>query len=304
MDSAQDKVTGEIIEAEQLWLLDVVDKDGYVCRGCSIKVTPAAYRPENKVRPYFTARERDHEAGCDVDGEAKLIDRGRKERVSTPLEGFPAPYPSRLVLRDIRQIVGDPHGDGEGKGGAGGTLNRIGSGSGSPNLNRRRTAGTIRPLCRTFINFPYDRDLPLEVPGVKGDKYLSVFKKLKKDEIVRYEDSRLFYAPIRWQKPIDAEGYFEIMLDSGNRDENYRLFSPYRVRVEWETWSDAKRKYVRNEVEAARKEAIDAGNTGKKDKAWLFFIGTQDEDNKDLFHVTDHRLICCLVAEISYPNIG
>ena len=60
MDSAQDKITGEIVEAEQLWLIPVVDKDRYVCRGCGIKLTPAAYRPENVVRPYFTARDGDH----------------------------------------------------------------------------------------------------------------------------------------------------------------------------------------------------------------------------------------------------
>ncbi|CAB3809872.1 hypothetical protein LMG27177_06944 [Paraburkholderia fynbosensis] len=29
MDSAQDKITGEIVEAEQLWLISEVDKNRY-----------------------------------------------------------------------------------------------------------------------------------------------------------------------------------------------------------------------------------------------------------------------------------
>lgn len=31
MESARDKHTGEIIEAENLWMLDDVDTDGYEC---------------------------------------------------------------------------------------------------------------------------------------------------------------------------------------------------------------------------------------------------------------------------------
>lgn len=31
MESARDKRTGEIVEAEDLWLLDDVDTSGYVC---------------------------------------------------------------------------------------------------------------------------------------------------------------------------------------------------------------------------------------------------------------------------------
>lgn len=33
------------------------------------------------------------------------------------------------------------------------------------------TARTILPLCRTFINFPHDRDLPLSVPDAYGSTY-------------------------------------------------------------------------------------------------------------------------------------
>lgn len=46
MESARDKYTSEIIEAEDLWLLDVVDTNGYVCWGCGIEMYPSAWQKE------------------------------------------------------------------------------------------------------------------------------------------------------------------------------------------------------------------------------------------------------------------
>ncbi|MCX5541499.1 hypothetical protein M3A49_18670 [Paraburkholderia sp. CNPSo 3076] len=61
---------------------------------------------------------------------------------------------------------------------------------------------------------------------------------------------------------------------------------------------------MRNEIEAARKEAIAAKDKGTKEKGYLFFAGEQDTDDVTLFRVTDHRLICCLVDEITYPTLS
>lgn len=175
---------------------------------------------------------------------------------------------------------------------------------GTPATNRRRVASTIRPICRTFINFPYDRDLELEVPGIDATKYLSVFKKLKWDELAFYPDTRIIYAAIRWSRPLDTDDFLEIALDTGERDQEKRLLRGHRVRVEWAEWSKAKRTYVRNEIEAARKEAIAAKDKGTKEKGYLFFVGEQGADDVTLFRITDHRLICCVVDEITYPTLG
>ncbi|MBJ3552722.1 hypothetical protein JGC42_03185, partial [Salmonella enterica subsp. enterica serovar Indiana] len=53
MESARDKHTREIVEAEDLWLLDSVDTEGYVCWGCGITMHPAAWEKDKKVRAYF-----------------------------------------------------------------------------------------------------------------------------------------------------------------------------------------------------------------------------------------------------------
>ena len=57
MDSARDVDTGKIIEAEQLWLLSPINANGYIFRGCDAIVTPCSYQPQNKRRPYFSAKQ-------------------------------------------------------------------------------------------------------------------------------------------------------------------------------------------------------------------------------------------------------
>jgi hypothetical protein len=319
MDSARDRITGEIVEAEQLWLLDVVDKNGYVCRGCDIKVIPASYdRENNLVRPYFAARDGDHEPECDVYGERVFLRRGRTERLSSSSGRFPAPYPTRLLLVDVRALVSpknppfdptsaeplpfDPPPRSNADDRDTGTADR-----GKHYRKWHGGANTLRPICRTFINFPHDRDiLKLSIKGIECNTYDEAFQRLKSDALGSYPETRVFYAPVRWSRPAETEQWLDVSLDAGLRDQRGKLVNGHRLRVEWETWSDAKRRYVRNEIEAARREAIAAHSKDSKVKhakvkGYLFFIGEQDPHDKAVFRVKDHRLICCLVDSIIYP---
>ncbi|WP_197272820.1 hypothetical protein [Nitrosospira briensis] len=299
MESACDKHTGEVIDAEQLWIIVPVDPMGYECRGCGALVTPCSYRPENKVRPYFSAKD-GHNAGCDVDGEVELVKRAQKQRISTR-EGFPGSFPNRLVLRDTRKVV-DSNGTPTVATSAGGR--RSGSkGSSEKQRDRHWAAQTIRPICRTFVNYPYDRDLPLAVLGIAVGTYQRVFRslKVKGDQILRHPEPRLFYGPISWKASFANDDRLEIQLSYGEWIEG-KLTRPYRVRMSWKDWSDAKRNYVSREVRTAKVESIAANKRGDKEKGWLFFIGRQDESDSALFHVDDHRLVCCVVAEMICPR--
>lgn len=300
MDSARDKLSGEIVDAEELLYLEEVDQEGYICRGCKAKVIPASFRPENKVRPYFRAPE-GHEEGCDVDAEPKLIAKGKKGKLSTERDGFPGSYPDRLILRDTRNVI-DPTVS------AGGVIDSLhgrpsGGGEGGPSSkNRPRAANTIRPICRTFIRFPYDRHLPLRVPGVDVHVYRQVFKKLKWEPVEYFPANRVFYAAIQWAKPEENEQYLEITLSAGLRQGDMWV-QPYKVRIEWAEWSKARRTAVKTEIEIAREEARAATKEGHKEKkGYLFLIGEQDRENPSIFRVHDHRLICCIVDEIIYPK--
>lgn len=296
MESAFDKHTGDIVDAEQLWLINPVDHSRYECRGCGVPAIPCSYGPENKVRPYFRAKE-DHNPDCDVEGEVELVKRARKQRVST-LDGFPGRFPNRLVLRDTRPVTA-----------SNGTLAGVSSAagrradpdsSGEARRDRHWAAQTIRAICRSFLNYPYDRDRSLTVPGITANTYQSVFRSLKSDQIVQTSEPRLFYAPISWKVPIADDDQMEIQLSYGEWKDR-RLIRPYRVRIDWRDWSAARRNYVSREMEIARLEYMKAKRLGGKEKGWLFFIGRQDENDPTLFHVDDHRLVCCVVDEMIYP---
>lgn len=156
MQLARDKHLGEIVDAEQLWIIAPVDPLGYECRGSSALATPCSYRSENKVRNYFSAKD-GYKAGYDVgvEGEVELMKRAREQRVSTR-EGFPGSYPNRLVLRDPHPVAGS-NGTLTAATSAGGR--RTGSnGSGEARRDRHWAAQTIRLICCNFLNYPCDRE--------------------------------------------------------------------------------------------------------------------------------------------------
>ena len=219
--------------------------------------TPCSSRPKNKVRAYFSAKD-GHKSGCDVEGEVELVKRARKQRVSAR-EGFPGSFPNRLVLRDTRRVVGS-NGPPTVTTSAGRSRTSSERVSETPR-DRRWAAQTIRPICRTFVNYPYDRDTPLAVPGVAAGNYQRVFRSLKSDQILQYPKSCLFYAPIGWQAPIEDGDQIEIQLSYGEWIER-KLTRSYQVRIGWNDWSAATRKYVSRETETARLEYMAAKKRG------------------------------------------
>jgi hypothetical protein len=87
--------------------------------------------------------------GCDVEGEEVILKRAKKETVGTP-EGYPLPFPNRLVLTDERII--EP-GTQEATGTAG-RARTPGSREGTENAPRKHhghTVRTIRNICRRFM---------------------------------------------------------------------------------------------------------------------------------------------------------
>ncbi|SMQ95266.1 hypothetical protein [Xanthomonas fragariae] len=297
MESARDKYTGEIIDAEQLWIMNSVNDSGYMCIGCIASVIPCSYLPENKVRAHFKIKDK-HETDCDIDGDERLVKRALKQRVTTK-EGFPGRFPNRLVLRDARPVTGS-NGSPAVSTASNGTIKNVSDVLSEARRERRWAANTIRPICRTFINFPFDRDLSLAISGIAANTYQRIFLCLNRDKVVKYNEPHIFYAPIAWKAPASDDNQIEIQLSYGEWKDR-KLVNPYRLRVNWKNWSAAKRNYISKDIEISRLESIAAKNSDSKKKGWLFFIGRQDEEDLTLFHVDDHRLICCFVVEMVYP---
>ncbi|WP_277759186.1 hypothetical protein [Pseudomonas sp. A34-9] len=302
MESARDRKTMEIVEAEDLWLLPEVDTYGYICRGCKLDVFPASYQKTNLQRPHFrSARGKDHFEGCDIEGEKKTVSKGRTGSVRKELETSAALSPARLKLRNERTVV-----DVDLPPSAAQTISVSKSRSGDVGEERpkgRRSANSIRPICRAFIDFPYDRDLSLEVPGIDDTTYQYAFKKLRGEGIETFTRAKIFYAELHWSKPEEEGDYLYINLSAGEWVKDPpKLVRPYRIRVCREGWSKAKRTVVRNEIDVLREEGIEAKKKNSKERPWVFFIGEQDEKDPAIFNVTDHRLVCGLLGTITYPK--
>lgn len=286
--------------------MENVDSEGYICRACPTQVFPASFNRElNKKRPYFTLGPNNKHIDCDIDGEAKFIKRGKTERVGTP-EGFPVAFPNKLTLTDERLVQnggddfqGDPNGSGRrSRGGKDGT---------APRKHHGHTVKTIRSICRTFVNFPNDRDtLQLQIPGVPGSTYARVFAYIsgsKKPEPLP-SPTRLFYAAIRWTvAPSISESHCDLTLNAGEWDPDKRVHKLLcRLRVDWSSWSKSRRDSLMTEFDTAREEAASDAKKNKQAKGWIFFVGTQDADDSSLFHSDNRRLICCLSAEMIWPT--
>jgi hypothetical protein len=291
MDSARDITSQEIIDAEQLWEFEVIDKERYVCLGCGTQVWPASYKKDiNKKRPYFTLGPSGaHIDPCDIDGEEDIVKRAKSEGLSTP-EGFPLPYPNRLVLTDDRPVVNPLGVDGDGT--VSGNRSRGDTENRTPRANHGHTVKTIRPIAKAFIKFPIDREfLSLQIPGCEGDTFASVFWRLGKILALR-NPTHMYFAPLHWKAPSKTDTHMEWQLNAGDWDTlNNRRGTAYRVRIDWVHWSTTQRNTLLHEVEVARDKAKDSGGAVN---AWLFFVGTQDETDPTLLVVNRYQLICCI----------
>ena len=82
MDRAYDVLMCVEILAEQLLLLEVVDKMNYQCPACSIPVNPVAFESGCKVRPYFKILPNvPHKNDCFIHGMSALVSVGLKKSI-------------------------------------------------------------------------------------------------------------------------------------------------------------------------------------------------------------------------------
>lgn len=302
MESARDKHTREIVEAEDLWLLDCVDTEGYVCWGCGITMHPAAWEKDKKVRAYFKKKRHiQHHHECDADAESTVIRQGQKASVRNILDSAPGLMPSGLKLIEKRPVVESGIAGDESKSSSTRSASSTSSEGNAPARQSRRPVNAIRQICRAFIRFPYDRGMSLNIPGIDADTYMTVFKKLK-DPIQSYPDRRVFYSQLLWQNFEHDDNRLIIPLSGEWAKDEFGKLKPsrsYKPHVEWANWSQAKRTALQNELEAAQEEAKDAGKKKLKDRAQIFFIGEQSADDHEIFYVTDYRLICAIMGHFT-----
>lgn len=301
MDSAWDKDAQQKVYGEDLWALDEVNPSGYECWGCGIPLFPASYSKENIQRPHFRLYQKTfHRIPCDAEVEETIIVEGKKKSVREHLEKVPGLSPSRLTLVEKRTLSNDGIASSEEDVRTGYNSHRGQKNDGKEKIaTSRRPAQTLRPICKAFINFPFDRNMSLKIPGVSGETYSTAFKKLPGNKLDTYEENKVFYSKLSWEKFLINDDELVLKLSPYDWKESQPI-GHYHLKIDWSSWAKRTRTLISNELEASRKEAIDAKKSGKKDEAWVFFLGQQDTSHPELFHLSDHRLVCVLVGEIQY----
>ena len=305
MNSAKNKHTGEIVSAAALTKMPYVDTEAYVCPGCEVKVSPCSYKKTNEKSPYFSMKPPNkHKTECDLYGVEKLKQKARTERVDFKGEEWStirASIPSKLVLKDERPVTDSNAEESTGKNKYRNSKNSSSQGNSGVRV-RRREANTIRMICEAFIGYPYNRDLSLVVSNIKGKTYDEVFQRLARTIQDTYKNRKIFFAPINYfNNDIEESDFLEVGLSYGDWDKTRakpKLKRPYKVRINRKSWSESKYQPLKLEMEKVRENWQKNKAKDKDVKGWLFFVGKQDQNDPAIFHVDDHRLICCIYDEI------
>jgi hypothetical protein len=295
MDTARIQSTREIIDAETLWLMAVIDKDDFECHGCGAQVWPASFlRDINKRRPYFSLRTSEHIEPCHVHGEPAFLAKAKRQGIAGQESGFPLPYPNRLVPKPIQAVASS-----DAQPSSRIAHSRRAAVPARQDKSRRyhgHTVHTLRPICRRFMQLQFDHDnLSLHIPNCSGATFAQVFWQLTSERIFS-SPTHLYFAPVRWNAPVVTHDAIEFLLDAGGWDQiTRRRINPYRLRVDWATWTHTQRQALREELDVAIAAAKNQAKLGNHTyKAWLFFVGTQDADNPAVLTCKEHTLICCL----------
>lgn len=302
MDNARDIRTGQIVDAEDLLDLDVVDKDAYECATCGIRLVPCSYEPTNKRRPYFSRKSLSHEPDCQNSDEelAKIEKNAQNHSVATP-DGFPVPFINKLVITTPIPTVKATEPLLDAGNGARHTRNR--SSDKTSDSHHGRTGNSLRPIVRIFLKYPNDREhLPLSIPDCSGKTYQQVFYRLwslEKPITVYTTPTHLYYGALHWDEPTQNENYLEYKLKAGQYDKEAKRYKQqYRVRIDWSNWTQRQKNRLLNEIEEDRVTV----NDDKTKTAWLFVVGTQSESDHALITVSNKDLVCCLVGDKMMPQ--
>lgn len=300
METALDIVTNLQVDAEELWEFEgKVDKERYRCPGCGVKVRPSSFlKDENKKRPYFRELQKTdpHKDWCDISGEKDLKKKAKKQKVFNENSTLPSFIPTSLKLIDTRIKTSDENKEGSL---SSNSQNKKGSTSTEGNGIRRSTgiAQNIRRLCQCYINYPNDRDLPLNLPNIGNSTYGKLFSHIPNKKIVSIDTSRILLAPMQFSEPKISDTEIIIELSRGIWNDDFtQLIEKYNLIVDISNWSKAKKTMFKRELELVRRQAIHTNNK-KKNKTWIFFLGEQDAHDLSKFHVQDHRLVCAIFVE-------
>ncbi|WNL47504.1 hypothetical protein RKE25_07685 [Dyella sp. BiH032] len=293
--------TGLDVDAEDLWSMEPIDPDGFVCPDCGSKVYPTSYRPENLRRAHFAAKPK-CPPWCPSNGETDLLKQARTHSLTAEDGSFPGYMPSGFRLP--ADPADAPASAGAGTAAEGGPGRRAPAAAPEPGARQRpRITTSFRDICRAYLNFPNDRHRALQFLDLYGSTYDEVVWRLRarQDRLIRYPIPHLFYGPIGWRAPEETDEYALIETDVKVWQDG-KPGQAYRVKVRWGDWTPRQRNALLKEVRTASEEAKELKKSGSKDRSLLFFVGEQEKGDDATFVVRERKLICCLTGPDVRPT--
>ncbi|MDE5422756.1 hypothetical protein L3073_11105 [Ancylomarina sp. DW003] len=303
MKQARDKSNGEIIDAESLKHIYEDGLSEYECidEACRIKLLPCSYKPINKVRPYFKSLDgKNHKDLCKFSEYLKLLEKA-KNRALTESEMEDMPFPTKF--KKVKQKSGE---DtifkssivGEEKVGQGGIRKKT-SGDFVEIFNKSKVVASISPIVDFYIKCPFNRNVELEIEKT-FKMYMYWFKRIEKPlSTGNYKGKRIFFGRLHTsnRKIIETEETLEIALyeceawEKGGKNKSAVQINPFIVNIDKSLISKNKVTRIKNEIQYAVGDKINAFKDKKK-HAYLFFWGevpTKDEPYK--FKVLEGALV-------------
>lgn len=309
MDFAWDTTQQCYINAEDLWGIEphVVQQRSYCCPFCAIPLTPCSYQRDNLKRPYFSARQRVHAPECTPTSAAA----GAANASTSPTHrsGPPEPYINKVRFPSLehherggtqvsplsnREITAD------GTNGAHGPLPR-----------HAHTAQAIRAVVRWYLHNPDKATAALDIPGVHGRTYGTIFCAIRYQEGYRFAGQHLFYGSFQYTtpptEPAPAQPYWDITFIQGQSRAKVAQPQKFRVHVHVDRWPPGQQDWFAHELNIALEETKAAHHhttsraqrrgthqpttKTRQVEPWMFFVGEPDQTDPFLFHVRHYHAI-------------
>lgn len=274
----------------------------FVCidENCSVQMAPSCIKKDDKRRAHFKKyRNRDHVETCEYATLNELYLKGKNQKLNkTEIKkiGYPSVFNLKEDLIEIDENTSQSSrkNDKEGITGQGNKTKLYEFDEENIKFDRKNRVQSIDRIVDWYLGFPRNRDVELEVKGIKIP-YMYFFKKIKENtEPEELQNERIFYGVImlsdKNRNIFDKypNSVYITLLGYKDIDKEKGLPNNYTVRIDKKSISKRANSIIKNKYESLFEKAFSDFKDGKKEpnfELFVFVYGTIDEENNVILNV-------------------
>ena len=77
----------------------------------------------------------------------------------------------------------------------------------------RRPANSIRPICKAFLRFSFDRQMSLHIDGIDTSTYQTIFKILRSKGFEHFPRQGTIYSELAWTAAEEMAEHLNTLLN-------------------------------------------------------------------------------------------